>query len=94
MPAKKSAVQIQVRGQRIQGISRQYINQVIAVSPPRISGSVDEKLAVLDSLGVFSGAESDDRSPTSPSMLASAAGFTQLEYQRKYPSWISTDILA
>jgi hypothetical protein len=94
MPAKKSAVQIQVRGQRIQGMSRQYINQIIAVSPPRISGSVDEKLAVLNSLGVSSGAGSDDYSSASPSMLASAAGFTQLEYQRKHPNWISTDILA
>lgn len=94
MARKKSVVQIQVRGQRIQGITRQYINQVIAISPPRISGSIDEKLAVLDSLGVLTCAGNNDTAPVEPSTLASAAGFTQLEYQRKYPSWISTDILA
>jgi hypothetical protein len=94
MPGKKRAVQIQVRGQRIQGATRQFINQVIAISPPRISGSIDEKLAVLDSLGVGRGGDdSVGISHSTPSRLASAAGFTQLEYQRKYPSWTSTDIL-
>jgi hypothetical protein len=93
MPAKKSAVQIQVRGQRIQGITRQYINQLIAISPPPRSGSLDEQLAVLDSLGVRARAGTDDNSRSTPSRLASAAGFIHLEYQRKYPSWTSTDIL-
>jgi hypothetical protein len=93
MPYKKSTVQIQVRGQRIQGISRQYINQVIAISPPRISGSIDEKLAVLDSLGVFSSDDHETIYHATPSRLASAAGFTHLEYQRKHPSWTTTDIL-
>jgi hypothetical protein len=94
MPGKKSAIQIQVRGQRIQGTSRQHINQVVAISPPRISGSLDEKLAVLDSLGVFPRDGYGNISHTTPSILASAAGFTHLEYQRKYPCWISTDILS
>lgn len=94
MPGKKTAVHIQVRGQRIQGITRQYINQLIAISPPRISGSLDEKLAVLHSLGVCPRDSAADVSRSMPSRLASAAGFTHLEYQRKYPSWTSTDILA
>lgn len=93
MPGKKPAVQIQVRGQRIQGITRHYINQLIAISPPPISGSLDEKLAVLDSLGISARAGIDDNSRSTPSRLASAAGFTHLEYQRKYPNWTSTDIL-
>jgi hypothetical protein len=92
MPGKQSAIQIQVRGQRIQGTSRQYINQLIAISPPRISGSLDERLAVLHSLGVGPRADESDISRTTPSRLASAAGFIHLEYQRKNPSWACTDI--
>ena len=93
LPSGASTVQIQVRGQRIQGSSRQYVNQVVAISPPRISGSIDEKLAVLDSLGVYPDAGQIAISHTTPSMLATAAGFIQLEYQRKYPQWTRTDIL-
>ena len=93
VPAAHSTVQIHVRGQRIQGSTRQYVNQIVAISPPRISGSLDEKLAVLDSLGVLSGGRPNEVSRSTPSTLATAAGFIQLEYQRKYPYWTSTDIL-
>jgi hypothetical protein len=100
MPGKKSSAKsrapvakIQVRGQRVQGTTRQYINQVVAISPPRISGSIDEKLAVLGSLGVVSQDADDAGSHTALSRLATAAGFVQLQYERKYPSWTSTDIL-
>lgn len=93
MPKKNEGVKIQVRGQRIQGSSRQHINQTIDIGPPRISGSIDEKLAVLDSLGVALHDPSGEPMPGNPSQLALAAGFTQLEYKRTYPYWVSTDIV-
>lgn len=93
MPKKSDAVKIQVRGQRIHGTSRQHINQIIDVRPPRISGSIDEQLAVLDSLGVVLRDSNGNPVPGNPTQLAMAAGFTQLEYKRKYPYWVSTDII-
>lgn len=94
VPAAHPIVQIQVRGQRIQGATRQYVNQIVAISPPRISGSLDEKLAVLDSLGILAGDRgAGEVSRSTSSKIATAAGFIQLEYQRKYPHWTRTDIL-
>lgn len=93
MPQKNAGVTIMVRGQRIHANGRQYINQTIDISPPRISGSIDEKLAVLDSLGILASDNGGKSVAGNPSRLASAAGFTQLEYRRQYPQWVSTDIL-
>lgn len=93
MPHSNDCVKIQVRGQRVHGASRQYINQTVDVRPPRISGSIDEKLAVLESLGIPRHDATGKPVPGNPSGLAIAAGFTQLEYKRKYPYWVSTNIL-
>lgn len=93
MPKKIDGVQIRVRGQRVQGKLRQHIDQTVDVRPPRISGSIDEQLAVLDSLGVVLRDSHGQPVPGNPAQLALAAGFTQLEYRRKYPYWVSTDIL-